>query len=111
MEYKNVPFRNVLLNRQNIFKRDKGECQYCGSRKNLTIDHVIPKSKGGKTNWMNLITACHRCNVIKGDKTPEQVGLELKTLPFKPNLSYFLLDYAERNALEWLPFLSAKTLQ
>jgi 5-methylcytosine-specific restriction endonuclease McrA len=109
-EYKNVPFRSVLLNRNNIFKRDKGQCQYCGSKKNLTIDHVIPKSKGGKTNWTNLITACHRCNVIKGDKTPEQVGLQLQTSPFKPNLSYFLLDYAERNAMEWLPFLSIKTV-
>jgi 5-methylcytosine-specific restriction endonuclease McrA len=110
-EYRNVPFRNVLLNRQNIFKRDKGECQYCGSKKNLTIDHVVPKSKGGKTNWTNLITACHRCNVIKGDKSPEQAGLFLKTYPFKPSLAYFLIDYAERNASEWLPFLSLRVLR
>lgn len=108
MEYKSIPFHGVLLNRANIFRRDRGECQYCGSRKNLTIDHVIPKSKGGKTNWTNLVTACNRCNITKGDKTPEQAGMVLKTSPFKPSLSYFLADYAERQATEWLPFLQTK---
>jgi 5-methylcytosine-specific restriction endonuclease McrA len=108
--YKNIPFRGVLLNRNNLFKRDNGECQYCGSRKHLTIDHIIPKSKGGKTNWTNLITACNRCNVNKGDKTPEQAGLTLKSEPFKPSLSYFLAEYAERQAEEWLPFLSSRIM-
>ncbi|MCH7399378.1 HNH endonuclease [Belliella sp. DSM 107340] len=107
-EYKNIPFKGVLLNRNNLFKRDGGECQYCGSKKNLTIDHVVPRSKGGKTNWSNLITACHRCNVVKGDKTPEQTGLVLRTQPFKPSLSFFLAEYAERKAEEWLPFLGVK---
>lgn len=109
--YKNIPFRGVLLNRNNLFRRDKGECQYCGSKKQLTIDHVIPRSKGGKSNWVNLVTACHRCNVIKGDKSPEQAGLQLKTIPFKPTLSYFLAEYAERQAEEWLPFLDSKVVQ
>ncbi len=109
--YKNIPFRGVLLNRVNLFRRDKGECQYCGSKRHLTIDHVIPKSKGGKTNWTNLITACNRCNVNKGDKTPEQAGMNLRTLPFKPTLTFFLADYAERQAEEWLPFLSFKVIQ
>ena len=108
--YKNIPFRGVLLNRNNLFKRDNGECQYCGSRKHLTIDHIIPKSKGGKTNWTNLITACNRCNVNKGDKTPEQAGLVLKSEPFKPSLSYFLAEYVERQAEEWLPFLSSRIM-
>lgn len=109
--YKNIPYRGVLLNRNNLFRRDGGECQYCGSRKQLTIDHVVPRSKGGKTNWMNLITACHRCNVNKGDKTPEQAGLTLRTEPFRPSLAYFLVDYAERQAEEWLPFLDSKVVQ
>lgn len=108
--YKNIPFRGVLLNRNNLFKRDNGECQYCGSKKHLTIDHIIPKSKGGKTTWSNLITACNRCNVNKGDKTPEQAGLELRSEPFKPSLSYFLAEYAERQAEEWLPFLSSRVV-
>jgi 5-methylcytosine-specific restriction endonuclease McrA len=105
-QYKNIPFRGVMLNRTNLFRRDKGECQYCGSRRQLTIDHLIPKSKGGKTSWTNLVTACNRCNIQKGDKTPEQVGFSLKKEPFKPSRSYFLAEYAERQAVQWLPFLS-----
>ena len=81
---------------------------YCGSEKDLTLDHVIPKSKGGKTSWKNLITACHRCNTIKGNKTPEEAGMPLVSFPFKPNLSYFLAEYAERHATEWIPFLAIK---
>ena len=107
-DYKNIPYRGVLLNRVNLFRRDGGECQYCGSRRHLTIDHVIPRSKGGKTSWTNLVTACNRCNVNKGDKTPEQAGLILKKEPFKPSLSYFLSEYAERQAEQWLPFLSSR---
>ncbi|GMQ29284.1 HNH endonuclease [Algoriphagus confluentis] len=109
-QYKNVPYRGVLLNRNNLFRRDNGECQYCGSRRHLTIDHIIPRSKGGKTSWTNLVTACNRCNVNKGDKTPEQAGMMLKKEPFKPSLSYFLAEYAERQAEEWLPFLSVPSL-
>lgn len=107
-DYKNIPYRGVLLNRVNLFRRDGGECQYCGSRRHLTIDHVVPRSKGGKTSWTNLVTACNRCNVNKGDKTPEQAGLILKKEPFKPSLSYFLSEYAERQAEQWLPFLSSR---
>jgi 5-methylcytosine-specific restriction endonuclease McrA len=107
-EYKNIPYKGVLLNRANIFKRDSQECQYCGSKKQLTLDHVLPRSKGGKSNWINLVTACHRCNVYKGDKTPEQAGMQLRTQPFKPSLGYFLAEYAERHAEEWVPYLELR---
>jgi len=110
-EYKNIPYRGVLLNRVNLFRRDNGECQYCGSKRHLTIDHVMPRSKGGKTSWTNLVTACNRCNVSKGDKTPEQAGMHLKMHPFKPSLSFFLSLYAERQASEWIPFLNVKVMQ
>lgn len=110
-QYKNIPYRGVLLNRTNLFRRDNGECQYCGSKRHLTIDHVLPRSKGGKTSWTNLVTACNRCNVNKGDKTPEEAGMPLKTNPFRPTLTYFLADYAERHAAEWLPFLNVKVIQ
>ncbi|WP_194776606.1 HNH endonuclease [Pararhodonellum marinum] len=109
-DYKNIPYKGVLLNRNNLYRRDNHECVYCGSRKHLTIDHVLPRSKGGQTNWKNLVTACHRCNTQKGDKTPEQVGFVMRQPPFKPTLSYFLAEYAERNAEEWLPFLDLKTV-
>ena len=108
-EYRNIPYQGALLNRYNIFKRDHNQCQYCGARASLTIDHVIPRSKGGKTNWNNLITACHRCNTKKGDRTPEQAGLLLRNPPFRPTFSYFLAEYALKNAEEWLPFLEVKT--
>jgi 5-methylcytosine-specific restriction endonuclease McrA len=107
-EYKNIPYKGVMLNRNNLFKRDKHTCQYCGADKRLTLDHVVPRSKGGKSSWKNLVTACHRCNTLKGDKTPEQAGMMLRTLPFRPTLSYFLAEYAERHAAEWLPFLEVK---
>ena len=106
-QYKAIPYRGVLLNRANLFRRDRGACQYCGSMRQLTIDHVIPRSKGGKTSWTNLVTACNRCNVLKGDKTPEQVGMQLRIAPFTPSLSYFLASYAERQAPEWMPFLAS----
>ena len=108
--YISIPYRRVLLNRVNLFRRDRGECQYCGSKKQLTIDHVVPRSKGGKSSWTNLTTACHRCNVLKGDKSPEESGMVLQTQPFKPSLAYFLAEYAEKQAEEWLPFLSSKVM-
>ncbi|WP_163378491.1 HNH endonuclease [Cyclobacterium sp. SYSU L10401] len=109
-EYKNIPYKGVMLNRNNLYKRDQHACQYCGADKSLTLDHVVPRSKGGKTSWKNLVTACHRCNTLKGDKTPEQAGMKLKVLPFRPTLAYFLAEYAELHAEEWLPFLAAKTV-
>ncbi|MFC3880386.1 HNH endonuclease [Algoriphagus namhaensis] len=108
--YKNIPYKGVILNRNNLFRRDQGVCQYCESTKQLTIDHVIPRSKGGKSNWTNLVTACHRCNVKKGDKLPEEAGMRLKREPFKPSLSYFLANYAQSSAEEWLPYLSEKVV-
>lgn len=109
-EYKTIPHKGVMLNRNNLFKRDGNSCQYCGSGKNLTIDHVIPRSKGGKTEWKNLVTACHRCNTYKGDKTPEQVNMRLSQQPFRPTLPFFLAEYAERHAEEWLPFINVRTV-
>ncbi len=109
--YKHIPYKGVLLNRANLFRRDRGECQYCGSTRQLTIDHVIARSKGGKTSWTNLVTACNRCNVLKGDKTPEQVGMQLRIPPFVPTLSYFLASYAERQAPEWLPYLETAMIE
>ena len=110
-QYKHIPYKGVLLNRANLFRRDRGQCQYCGSAKQLTIDHVIPRSKGGKTSWTNLVTACNRCNVLKGDKTLEQVGMQLRMDPFVPSLSYFLASYAERQAPEWLSYLETAVAQ
>lgn len=88
----NVPFRKVILSKENIFRRDKNKCGYCESRNNLTIDHIYPKSRGGKDNWENLISACFRCNSIKGDKTPDEAGMKLLHQPYKPSPLSFMCE-------------------
>jgi 5-methylcytosine-specific restriction endonuclease McrA len=106
--YINVPYKGVMLTRQNIFKRDKNSCQYCTATRDLTIDHIIPRSKGGKSTWTNLITACKRCNSRKGDFTPEHAGMRLLSKPYKPNYTIFLRDHSGFTCEEWEPFLAEK---
>lgn len=72
------------VNRKEVLRRDKHACQYCGHTKNLTLDHVIPRSKGGKHTWDNVVIACERCNSRKGDRTPQQAGMILRTKPKAP---------------------------
>jgi 5-methylcytosine-specific restriction endonuclease McrA len=66
-------------------KRDKFRCVYCGSQRHLTIDHVIPKSKGGQNTWSNMVTCCSKCNSKKGDRTPEEAGLK-SVYPKEPTM-------------------------
>ncbi len=70
--------------RFNVFLRDKFSCQYCGTTKHLTFDHVIPRRLGGRTTWENVATACAPCNLRKGGRTPEQARMPLLTLPIRP---------------------------
>ncbi len=79
-----TPLRNPNFTRFNVFLRDKFSCQYCGSKNELTFDHLLPRSKGGKTNWENVVTACSSCNVQKGGRLFEKSGMKLSTLPFAP---------------------------
>jgi 5-methylcytosine-specific restriction endonuclease McrA len=72
------------VNRREVLRRDNHSCQYCGSTKHLTLDHVIPRSKGGPHTWENVITACERCNQSKGDRTLQQTGMTLRTKPKAP---------------------------
>ena len=104
-QYVNMPFRNVVLSRQNVFKRDGGKCVYCESRKDLTIDHVIPKSRGGKTTWTNLVTACRKCNSRKGDDLPDEANMPLPYQPFKPSFVMFLRDFSGVGDEAWIPYL------
>lgn len=103
--YVHVPYKGVMLTRQNVFKRDGFACQYCGSLKELTLDHVVPRSKNGKSTWSNLVTACKSCNSRKGDNTPEQVGLRLRSTPRKPSYLNFLKEQAGTTYDEWQPYL------
>lgn len=72
------------VNRREVLRRDKHTCQYCGSTKHLTLDHVTPRSKGGKHSWDNVVIACEQCNSRKGDRTPQQAGMILRTKPKAP---------------------------
>jgi 5-methylcytosine-specific restriction endonuclease McrA len=72
------------VNRREVLRRDKHACQYCGSTKHLTLDHVIPTSKGGTHTWDNIVTACETCNNRKGDRTPLQSGMTLRIKPKAP---------------------------
>jgi len=78
--------RNLKANRTRIYKRDNHECAYCGSKKQLTLDHIIPKSRGGGNDWNNLVTCCFKCNLKKGNKTPEEAKMVLKVKPYAPTL-------------------------
>ena len=84
-QYVRVPFRQLPLTRRNLFQRDNHTCQYCGSRDNqLSIDHVIPRSRGGGDTWENVTTACLSCNVRKGNRTPKEASMPLGHVPRRP---------------------------
>lgn len=107
-KYINLPYKGVVLTRHNLFKRDQNQCQYCGSSKDLTLDHVVPKSKGGKSTWTNLVTACKKCNAKKGDDELVQSGMILKKKPIKPSYIMFLRNNSDNYGEEWLPYLRLK---
>lgn len=78
--------RTLRASRPRIYKRDNYECVYCGSKKDLTLDHVLPKSRGGGNDWTNLVTSCFKCNLKKGNKTPDEARMVMKQKPFVPTL-------------------------
>ena len=81
-----VPTKTVPFTRATLFLRDEFTCQYCGYKgKDLTFDHVVPKSRGGKTRWDNVVAACQSCNLRKAAKTTSQAGFKLKKVPSKPS--------------------------
>lgn len=87
---KYIRFRTRLNkpNRSRIYKRDGHECVYCGSKKNLTLDHVIPKSRGGTNDWTNLVTCCSKCNRDKDNKTPDEAKMKMLKQAFEPPIMY-----------------------
>lgn len=91
-EYIRYRPKSIGVTRRRLFKRDDYSCLYCGSNKRLTVDHIIPKSKGGSNQWENLATCCHRCNSLKGNKTPEEAGMKLRYKPYAPELFSKIVD-------------------
>jgi 5-methylcytosine-specific restriction endonuclease McrA len=110
--YERMPRVSIRLTRRNVMFRDAHECQYCGRRppvRDLNIDHVLPRSRGGGDSWENLVTACRVCNLRKGWKTPEEANMRLARTPFRPKWSMvaqLLLGAGERFK-EWDAFLQA----
>ena len=101
----------VKFSRLNIYTRDNFACQYCGDKQpteDLTFDHVLPRSKGGKTSWENIVTCCAECNRKKDARTPEQAGMRLKRKPVKPKYLPVVTVKLNRREVpaEWLPYWS-----
>ena len=100
-----VPYRRIMLSRKNILRRDGFQCQYCGRRDKLTVDHVLPKSRGGRDTWLNLVAACTSCNNRKGNRTPEEARMTLRRKPFRPSHVMFIRDYVGSVDETWKPYL------
>lgn len=108
-DYGGHPRREVTFSRKNLYRRDNYTCQYCGVRmptEELSIDHVIPKSRGGKTAWENCVLACIRCNTKKANKTLREVGFQLISKPEKPRWSPFEEVGRRERPTSWEKFIS-----
>ncbi len=103
--YVAVPYKRIMISRKNVLRRDRFRCQYCGSRDLLTIDHVMPRSRGGRDTWDNLVAACTRCNNRKGNRTPEEASMPLLRKPFRPTHVMFIRDYIGTVHEAWKPYL------
>jgi len=103
------PLPQVRVSRRAILARDNYTCQYCGHvSRDLTVDHVVPRCMGGSDTWENLVACCRRCNLIKGDRTPQQAGMKLLRKPRRPHFVPYLslTQYAKALSREaWRDFL------
>ena len=96
----------ITLSRKNLLKRDNRVCQYCGKTDTkMTIDHIIPKVKGGTDTWENLVTACFKCNSKKGNKLLSEITMQLIKKPRKPSMITYLQNYVTLSQNEWKPYL------
>jgi 5-methylcytosine-specific restriction endonuclease McrA len=101
--------RAVVFSRKNLFKRDRYTCQYCGLQpgpEELTVDHVVPRSRGGVSSWENCVLACVECNKRKADRTPAQAGLKIRKTPRKPSWKALVQVPARDRRESWEKFLS-----
>ncbi|MFO7524189.1 MAG: HNH endonuclease [Ignavibacteriaceae bacterium] len=95
-----------MLTRRNILRRDGYKCAYCGRGDlPLTVDHIIPRARGGDDVWENLISACTKCNNKKGDRTPDEARMALIYRPFKPNHVMFIKNVVGKLDDKWKPYL------
>ncbi len=110
LEYRRIPHQTRALSRKNILIRDRYTCQYCEQTlpsAELTLDHVVPRSRGGESAWENLVTCCHRCNNRKGSRLPEEAGMRLarQPRPFSLHTSRHLMRLMGRSDEKWRKYL------
>lgn len=110
LEYRRIPHQSRALSRKNILMRDRYACQYCGrsgQSATLTLDHVIPRSRGGESAWENLVACCHECNNRKGNRTPEEANMKLSKVPrpFSLHTSRHLMRLLGRGEDQWRKYL------
>lgn len=109
--YDKLPRQDVKFNRRNIYARDSSKCQYCGkkfSTTELSLDHVNPRSQGGRATWENIVCCCVKCNIRKGGRTPEQAHMHLITKPVKPKRSPVInIRLTDERYHTWKQFLDA----
>jgi len=109
LNYSRVPKQEVKFNRRNIYARDSSRCQYCGKRfpsSELSLDHIIPRSRGGGTSWENIVCCCLKCNVKKGGRTPTEAHMRLIKTPAKPKRSPVVsIKLSDDKYRSWKQFL------
>lgn len=110
LEYRRIPHQTRALSRKNILMRDRYTCQYCHKTlpsTELTLDHVIPRSRAGETSWENLVACCHHCNNRKGNRTPEESGMKLGRAPrpFSLHTSRHLMRLLGKGEDQWRKYL------
>jgi 5-methylcytosine-specific restriction endonuclease McrA len=109
-KYGERPPRKVVFNKPNLARRDEWTCQYCGAplpERKLTVEHILPRSRGGPTTWENCVAACGDCNARKADQTPNEAGMRLRTKPQKPTWTPRLaLPRGRTMRPSWQPFIA-----
>ena len=95
------------ITRRAVFARDDWTCQYCGARSNLTVDHVVPRSKGGASSWENIVASCAPCNLRKGNALPRQAGMRLQRQPRTPSPHVFIHVASPTIPAAWQQYLAA----
>jgi 5-methylcytosine-specific restriction endonuclease McrA len=110
LEYRRIPHQARALSRKNILMRDRYTCQYCQRimpSSDLTLDHVVPRSRAGESSWENLVACCHHCNNRKGNRTPEEAGLKLlrPPKPFSLHTNRHLMRLLARSDVQWRKYL------
>ena len=111
VSYVNVPrdTSRRKITRRAVFARDGWSCQYCGTRSSLTVDHVIPRSKGGDSSWENIVASCAPCNRRKGDRLPAQAGMHPRKKPRAPHAHVFITVAAPTIPAAWRQWLPTET--